>query len=61
MVLINKGRSPADLLYVENGVKGIIQAATSPHTVGQAYNLRDETKETWKQYVESLAIGLKTP
>lgn len=61
IVLINHGLSHAGLLYVDNAVEGIIQAAESPVTIGQAYNLRDETNETWKQYVESLADGLNVP
>ena len=61
MVLINHGHSHAGLLYIDNAVEGIIQAASSPITIGQAYNLRDETDETWKQYVDALADGLNTP
>jgi len=60
MVLIDDGECPAGLLYVDNAVEGIIQAAESPQTVGQAYNLRDETNETWGEYVEALAWGLGT-
>lgn len=61
MVLINHGKSKAGLLYIDNAVEGIIEASISPNTIGQAYNLRDETDETWKQYVEALADGLKVP
>ena len=39
MVLINHGDSRAGLLYIDNAVEGIIQAAASPNTVGEAYNL----------------------
>ena len=60
MVLINHGQSHAGLLYIDNAVEGIIKAATSPNTIGGAYNLRDESNETWKQYVEALADGLHT-
>ena len=61
MVLINHGVSRAGLLYVDNAVEGIIQAANSPNTLGKAYNLRDGTDETWKAYVEALADGLGVP
>jgi nucleoside-diphosphate-sugar epimerase len=61
MVLINHGKSNAGLLYVDNAIEGILQAAASPNTIGEAYNLRDESNETWKQYVEALADGLHTP
>jgi nucleoside-diphosphate-sugar epimerase len=60
MVLINRGQSHAGLLYIDNAVEGIIQAAASTNTIGKAYNLRDESNETWRQYVEALADGLNT-
>ncbi len=60
MVLIDGGECPAGLLYVDNAAEGIIQAAESPRAVGQAYNLRDETNETWGLYVHALARGLGT-
>ena len=58
MVLIDRGRHRAGLLYLDNAVEGIIQAAASPRTIGKAYNLRDESEETWGQYVLALANGL---
>lgn len=61
MVLIAKGATPAGLLFIANAVDGIIAAASSPHTVGRAYNLRDETIETWRDYVWALADGLGVP
>ena len=61
MVLINHGKSRAGLLYIDNAVEGIIQAAVSSNTIGKAYNLRDEGDETWEQYVNALADGLHTP
>jgi len=60
MVLIDGGECPAGLLYVDNAAEGIIQATESPHAVGQAYNLRDETNETWDEYIAALARGLGT-
>ena len=58
MVLLDGGDCRAGLLYVDNAAEGIIQAAESPHTVGEAYNLRDDTDETWGRYTEALAEGL---
>ena len=60
MVMIDGGSCRAGLLYLSNAVDGIIRAADSPDTVGQAYNLRDETDETWGDYVCTLADGLGT-
>ncbi len=61
MVMINGGHSPAGLLYIDNAVEAILQAANLPSAVGQAYNLRDESNETWRQYFYALAEGLGTP
>lgn len=61
MVYINSGRSAAGLLYIDNAISGIIQAGRSPVAVGQAYNLRDETSESWRQFIEALARGLDVP
>jgi nucleoside-diphosphate-sugar epimerase len=58
MALIDGGRMSAGLLYIDNAVDGILQAARSPQTIGQAYNLRDESNETWRQFVSVLASGM---
>jgi nucleoside-diphosphate-sugar epimerase len=58
MVLINGGRSHAGLLYIDNAVNGLVKAAESPHTLGKAYNLRDDGHRTWREYVAALATGL---
>jgi nucleoside-diphosphate-sugar epimerase len=61
MLYINRGQTPAGLLYVDNAVDGIIRASESPNTIGQAYNLRDETSETWQEFLEAFAEELGTP
>lgn len=61
MLLVNGGRSHAGLLYIDNAVTALRAAATSPHTVGQAYNLRDVGDVTWREYITALADGLGTP
>ena len=58
MALVDGGRVAAGLLYIENAVEGILQAARSPVTIRQAYNLRDEGTETWRQFVSVLASGM---
>jgi nucleoside-diphosphate-sugar epimerase len=58
MIYIGKGKSGAGLLYIDNAVAGIIQAGKSPQTIGRSYNLRDETRETWRRFIESLANGM---
>jgi nucleoside-diphosphate-sugar epimerase len=61
MPVVDGGRTPAGLIYVDNAVNGIIGAAAAPLSLGQAYNLRDDTSETWRQYVDALAEGLGRP
>jgi nucleoside-diphosphate-sugar epimerase len=58
MALIDGGRVAAGLLYIDNAVDGILQASRSSQTIGQAYNLRDEGDETWRQFVNALATGM---
>jgi nucleoside-diphosphate-sugar epimerase len=58
MMLVAGGRTSAGLLYIDNAVEAILQAASSPRTIGQAYNLRDESNESWKRFVDALAAGL---
>ena len=61
MLFVNGGQAVAGLLFIDNAVEGIIAAANSPKTLRKAYNLRDETKETWREYVDALADGLGMP
>ena len=63
MPLISGGTSAPGLLFVENAVDGIIAAAASQNTIGKAYNLRDETAESWRDYLFALAdaTGTKRP
>ena len=58
MVYIANGEVPAGLLYVDNAVDAMIDAACSAETVGKEYNLRDPGLTTWREYVEALATGL---
>jgi len=58
MVLIDGGRRSAGLLYIDNAVEAIRKAALSPQAIGRAYNLRDESNETWSQFVDTFAAGL---
>jgi nucleoside-diphosphate-sugar epimerase len=58
MAFIDAGEVPAGLLYIDNAVEGILQAALSSRTIGEAYNLRDENNETWRQFIGALASGM---
>ncbi|HSN25873.1 MAG TPA: aminotransferase class I/II-fold pyridoxal phosphate-dependent enzyme, partial [Kofleriaceae bacterium] len=59
MMFVDNGNSRAGLLYIDNAVDGIIAAASSPRTNGQVYNLRDGSNETWREYVNALAAGMR--
>ncbi len=58
MTLFSGGHTSAGLLYVDNAAGYIIRAAHTPEALGQAYNLRDESNETWREYVNALADEL---
>lgn len=55
MPLIAGGTSSPGLLFIENAVDGLVAAARSDETIGKAYNLRDETAETWQDYLNAFA------
>jgi nucleoside-diphosphate-sugar epimerase len=59
MMFVDHGNSRAGLLYIDNAVDAIIAAATSPRANGVVYNLRDGSNETWREYVNALATGMK--
>lgn len=61
MPLIAGGKSRPGLLYLSNAVDALIAAARSDNTRAKAYNLRDETDETWLDYLNAFAdkAGLK--
>ncbi len=60
MAHIDGGDRTGGFLYVDNAAHAMIAAATSPGTLGQAYNLSDGTGVSWRQYVDALADGLGT-
>ncbi len=55
MPLIAGGKSAPGLLFISNAVDALIAAARSDKTIGKAYNLRDETAETWRDYLDAFA------
>ena len=61
MILADGGRAHAGLVYVDNAVDCMIRAAHTPRAQGQAYNVRDDGDETWRQYVDALAERLGKP
>lgn len=60
-VLIDGGRHIAGLTYVGNLVDALILAADSESAVGEAYNISDGSKVTWRQYLNALADLAELP
>lgn len=61
MLLVDGGRARAGLLYIDNAVTGILDAAISSCTQGRTYNLRDGSDVTWRSFADALADGLGVP
>ncbi len=60
-VLIDQGRHIAGLTYVGNLVDALILAADSQASTGQAYNITDGSKVTWREYLDALADLAEVP
>ena len=60
-VIGGNGSGPISLVYVEDLVRGMIDAAESPETVGETYFLGPEDVSSWEQVREatSSALGRK--
>lgn len=61
MVLVDGGRAPAGLLYIDNAVDAIVAAAESEAAAGRVYALRDEVPVTWRTYTDAMADALGAP
>ncbi len=63
MAVIDGGAAPGGFIYVDNAARAMMDAAASPNTIGQAYNLVDGTGATWKQYLAMFAerLDVKEP
>jgi nucleoside-diphosphate-sugar epimerase len=58
MAVIDGGRVPGGFCYVDNAVRAMMQAATTPQAEGRAYNIADGSRRTWRDYVDALADAL---
>jgi nucleoside-diphosphate-sugar epimerase len=58
MLLIDRGRSVAGLVYVDNLVDVALLALSHEAAVGHAFNATDGLPVTWKEFTEGLAEGL---
>ncbi len=60
-VLIDHGRHVAGLTYVGNLVDAMILAADQEASIGQTYNVSDDSPITWRQYIDALAELAEVP
>ncbi|MGC2404425.1 MAG: NAD-dependent epimerase/dehydratase family protein [Acidobacteriaceae bacterium] len=63
MAYIDAGAAPGGFVYVDTVAEGMLDAAESAHTLGQAYNISGGTGATWKQYATLFAeqLAVKPP
>jgi ornithine--oxo-acid transaminase len=58
MLLVDRGRAIAGLVYIDNLIDAIMLALRHPDACGQAFNVTDGLPVTWKQYTDALADGI---
>lgn len=58
MLLIDRGRAIAGLVYVDNLIDAAILALGHEGAAGQAFNVTDGLDITWKEFTGGLAEGL---
>jgi nucleoside-diphosphate-sugar epimerase len=61
MLTIDHGNAPGGFAYVDNVAQAMIEAASSPKTIGEAYNLSDGTGADWARYLDLFSAALGTP
>ena len=60
MLTVDGGRARGGFVYVDTVAQAMMDAAVSPATVGQAYNLADGAGVTWAEYLREFAGQLGT-
>jgi ornithine--oxo-acid transaminase len=61
MVLVDRGRAVAGLVYVENLIDAALLALRSGAAPGETFNVTDELAVTWRDFTDGLAAGLDSP
>ncbi len=59
MLVVDKGRANAGLVYVDNLVDYMLWAARSEKAIGQCYNVRDSYDVTWAEFVARFRGAIK--
>jgi nucleoside-diphosphate-sugar epimerase len=61
MVLVDRGRAVAGLVYVENLIDAALLALRADAAAGQTFNITDGLEVTWSEFTDGLAAGLGSP
>jgi nucleoside-diphosphate-sugar epimerase len=61
LAVIDNGAHSAGLTYVGNLIDAMILAADREEGVGQAYNITDGSRVTWREFIDALANLLQMP
>jgi ornithine--oxo-acid transaminase len=61
MLLVDRGRARAGLVYIDNLVDAIVLALENGDAVGEAFNVTDGLDVTWREFTDGLADGLGAP
>ncbi|MGI4827074.1 MAG: NAD-dependent epimerase/dehydratase family protein [Janthinobacterium lividum] len=63
MAYVGGGNATGGFTYVDNVAQAMLDAAVSPTTLGEAYNIVDGTNATWRDYATLFArqLGAKPP
>jgi nucleoside-diphosphate-sugar epimerase len=58
MLLIDRGRANAGLVYIDNLIDAIVLALQHGAAAGEAFNVTDGLDVTWREFTDGLADGL---
>ena len=61
MMVVAGGHVAGGLVFIDNLIDALVEAATRDEAKGRIYTVRDESKDTWRAYLDALADGLKLP
>ncbi|HTX44855.1 MAG TPA: aminotransferase class III-fold pyridoxal phosphate-dependent enzyme [Solirubrobacteraceae bacterium] len=61
MVLVDRGRAVAGLVYVENLIDAALLALRGEAAAGEVFNVTDGLEVTWRDFTDGLAAGLGSP
>jgi ornithine--oxo-acid transaminase len=61
MVLVDRGRAVAGLVYVDNLIDAALLALREDAAAGHAFNITDGVEVTWREFTDGLAAGLGSP